>query len=746
MSTYRSLALVATLALQTIGLAGRVAPSRDAGPIVIRALSTRPDRVSGGDVRVSVELPLQAGGMQVMLNGRDVTSAFHQFPDRHGPGASGPWLGLVTGLAVGRNTISISGRKRGVADATLQLTNYPITGPIISGPPQQPYVCQTDTFTLPDGSKLGAATDANCSAPTRVQYVYLPRGGKDFKPLPNTKALPPDVGDTTVNLTASGPIVTVPFVVRVETGTMNRGIYQTLVLHDPTKDAAPSPFTPPPAWNGRLIALHGVGCPSGWYRQGGVMGVNPLAGANLTRLGEGYAIFTNTLNHPTNSCNPFLAGETTMMGKEHVIETFGMPAFTVSVGSSGGAYTSLQIADEFPGLFDGILINATFPDALSIALAGGDAHLLTHYFTSTQPAGFTDAQKVAVSGYSGMKALTDAANQSQRTDPIAGRLDIEGYNSAVWNDAIPKELRYDPKANPHGARPTVFDAARNIYGVDQKTGFALRPFDNVGVQYGLAALAAGTITPTQFLDLNEKIGGYDEDANYVAARSTGDAAAIKRAYQGGITLGGGGGLGSIPVFDDGAYNDAGGYHYQWFHFAIRERMATQNGNAGNHVMWRGPVQTEPAWRTFTNWVAAVKADGSDAPQRDKVIRSKPPEAIDGCWVAEAGPAFIAEPQTFSSKPDSRCNTVYPSASFTRRAAGGPLDANVLKCQLKAIDAKDYGAAFTTADLQRLQAIFPAGACDWSKSGVSQTRVVPWASFGPAPENLLFDVGHQKTSN
>ena len=80
------------------------------------------------------------------------------------------------------------------------------------------------------------------------------------------------------------------------------------------------------------------------------MGVNPL---EPTRLGEGYAYFINTLNHPTNSCNPFLAGETTMMGKEHFIETFGVPLFTLSMGGSGGAYTSLQVADAFPGLIDG---------------------------------------------------------------------------------------------------------------------------------------------------------------------------------------------------------------------------------------------------------------------------------------------------------------------------------------------------------------------------------------------------------
>jgi hypothetical protein len=437
-----------------------------------------------------------------------------------------------------------------------------------------------------------------------------------------------------------------------------------------------------------------------------------------------------------------------MMGKEHVIETFGVPEFTVSIGTSGGAYTSLQIADEFPGLFDGVLINATFPDALSIALAGQDAHLLTHYFAVTAPAGFTEAQKIAVSGYSGLKAFADAANQGQRTDPVAGRADVEGYNPAVWNEAVPKNLRYDPKTNPHGARPTVFDAAINLYGLDPKTGFALRPFDNAGVQYGLAALNAATITTKQFLDLNESIGGYDQDANYVASRSVGDAGAIKRAYQGGLTLGGGGGLASIPVFDDGAYNDAGGYHYQWFHFAIRERIAKQNGNAGNHVMWRGPVQAPRAWDVFTKWVAAASADRSNATPRDKVVRHRPAEAVDGCWVeaADKPAAFIAERQTFGSRPDSKCNTAYPSSSFVRQVAGGPLDANVLKCEMKPIDAKDYVAPFTSPELQRLRAIFPGGVCDWSKSGVSQTRVVPWASFGPAPENLVFDVGHRKTSN
>ena len=37
-----------------------------------------------------------------------------------------------------------------------------------------------------------------------------------------------------------------------------------------------------------------------------------------------------------------------MMGKEHFIETFGVPTFTVSTGGSGGAIEP-ELVDPFPG-------------------------------------------------------------------------------------------------------------------------------------------------------------------------------------------------------------------------------------------------------------------------------------------------------------------------------------------------------------------------------------------------------------
>ncbi len=686
----------------------------------IEVLSSRPDTVSGGDALVRVDVPgqLPIGHVVIKLNGQNITPTFHADP------AGRSFTGLVGGLKVGVNALEVftNPTGRGHPDAQLPLVNHPITGPIFSGPRQSPFICQTDSFKLPDGTTLGPPTDPEtCSVPTVVQYVYRSTAGGALKPMPDTHARPPDVAMTT---TDAG--VTMPFVVRVETGTMDRGIYQNAVLHDPTSEPPPTPFAPPKGWNRRLQALHGVGCPGGWYIQGAAMGENIL---DPTLLGRGFGMFINTLNHPTNSCNAFLAGEVTSMGKEHFIKTFGVPYYTVSRGCSGGSYTSEQVADAFPGLFDGILIDCTFPDPFTIAYSAQDGHLLTHYFAVTDPTGFTAAQQAAVSGYANTTTLRSAANQSQRTDPVPNRADVPGYSSAVWNAAVPAALRYDPVSNPQGARPTVYDENANVFGKEPVTGFALRTFDNVGVQYGLAALNSGVITTTQFLDLNEKIGGYDHDENYIAQRTVGDIGAIKRAYQSGLNLGGGGGMASIPVFDfTGIYSeDTTNYHLQWEHFATRERLREANGDADNHVMWRAVPATirldAPARVVFDQWMEAYMADTSAMSQRDKVIRDKPAGAVDGCFMNAT--TFVTEPQTFSSQPNTTCNSLMPSYAFPRYVAGGPLSASKLKCQLKPIDSRDYAVAFTPAEMTRLQAIFPTGVCDWSKPGVDQVNVLPW---------------------
>ena len=124
-----------------------------------------------------------------------------------------------------------------------------------------------------------------------------------------------------------------------------------------------------------------------------------------------------------------------------------------------------------------------------------------------------------ITGFGNLATMTSV-------DEGAGRIQVTEH----CPPSLSKNLVYDPATNPRGARCTVYDHAVNVYGRDAATGFARRPLDNVGVQYGLAALNRGAITTAQFLDLNEKIGGYDNDGNRVPRRTVGDPAAIRAAF------------------------------------------------------------------------------------------------------------------------------------------------------------------------------------------------------------------------
>lgn len=693
-------------------------------PMEIETLSAAPDRITGGDVLVRVSHPPRHASEQlsIFLNDTDITDRFHLQAE----GSAS--IGLIDGLHPGENRLEAT---YGSLRRSLTLTNYPIKGPVISGPHIRPFICATETFMLPNGEPFGRTLDGDCSAGTKISYVYWSSASNEFRPLPERGRLPDDVAMTT---TTTGAFV--KFIVRVETATINRGIYQSAILYDPTKDATPGPLESPPGWNGILMAVHGFGCPGGWYTQAGPTQLVPKL-LDAGRLAQGYALYTNTLQNPSVSCNAFLAGETAMMGKEYFIERYGVPRFSLSMGISGGAYTTLQIIDAFPGLYDGAVIGLTFPDALSIVISGMDAHLLRHYFSAGHPVPFTEAQQVAVSGYQGVQAWYDAANQAGRGDPVPSREDAANYRSAVWQDGIPAELRYDPETNPRGARPTVWDVARNIYGIDRQTGFARRVFDNVGVQYGLDALERGSITTAQFLDINERIGGYDEDSNFIDVRTRGDQQAISEAYKSGLQLSGGGGLADVPILDLSAgLKETRGYHYQWFRFAVRERLAQANGDADNFVMWRGPAKELPTdqisqqgFELMMQWLQAIHSDRSSAPARDKVRRHRPVSLVDGCWTEER--LFIAEPQTFDRSPSTRCNALWPSYGFPRYVAGSSVASSAIKCKLKPVVASEYRAQITDLDMRRLRRIFPEGVCDWSSPGVGFEKISVGRSYGPA---------------
>jgi hypothetical protein len=639
------------------------------GRLSVAVLSGRPDMVTGGDALVAIG-GVTTGAPVVSVSGKDVSSVFKPQPGRG-------WVGLVAGLPVGKSMIAA---RVGSASATLDVTNYPITGPVFSGPHQTPFVCQTDAWNL------GPATDANCSAPTRVEWRYKStapvqgRGASPFKVLADPNARPADMDEATVNGKR------VPYIVRVETGTINRAVYQIAQLRD--------------GWNERLVYTFGGSCMAG-YIQGS------SAGTVLSdlHLSAGYAVASSSLNVFGNNCNGVISAETLMMVKERFIETIGVPKHTIGWGGSGGAMAQYEIAQNYPGLLDGIMPSATFPDATTYFIESEDCRLLLRpYLNKTT---LTEEQKRAIGGFSTWNTCSVT---------YAGR---PGRITPTDCDAdIPKELRYDPVTNPKGARCSIYDGMVNVFGRDAKTGFARRPHDNVGVQYGLAALNAKVITVGDFLDLNEHIGGFDVDSNWQPARTVGDPEAIRTVYASGKTVTGAGGLRDTPIIDIRNYTDpTGDFHESYHSFKARARLIKTNGHADNQILVKGQGasftrQQSEFLAQMDRWLDAIDADTSTAARAVKVAKAKPADLTDACWTPEG--RKIVEKADYAAK--NECNSIYPPHSAPRLVAGAPLADDIWKCALKPIDWRDYSMSFTDAEKARLQKIFPAGVCDWSKPG------------------------------
>lgn len=711
---------------------GRVGP----GEVTLATVPSPAHLVSGGDalVRIEAAAGLDPGELTVTVNGRDVTSSFKPAPPAPLEGETGARLALISGLRDGDNAIVALADGRAVAELTV--TSYPITGPMFSGPHLQPFFCLEDLapdqgqprrFAIGNGEFIaGGKLDANCSLETRIDFLYRPSSSPDFQPLEDPSRAPADVARIT---TAAG--ATLPYVVRLETGTINRAIYQFAVLVDPDRPE-PDPWTPPRGWNGRLVYTYGGGCEAGFFQGTATGGV-----LRDSMLSQGYAVASSTLNvNAQGGCNDPLSAETTLMVKERVAERLGPPLHTIGYGGSGGAMQQLLIAGAYPGILDGILPTSTFPDAVTYFIDTEECRLPLRKYLNA--AGLDAETRRRIGGW----ATWDTCERS--LGPRPNRIGPDDCP-----DEIPAAARYHPVNNPGGVRCSIYDAMRAVFGagrdaavVPPPTGeFGRSPHDNTGVQYGLVALHEGRIPKRLFLDLNEKVGGWDIDFVWRPERVEADPEVVRIAYETGRITSGTGGLAATPIIDERSYLDkTGNFHTSYYSFVMRERLIRDAGHADNYVIHRRPASLSRAEETLAlmdEWLTRLGRDRSSDGRAVKVARARPEALADACF-DEAG-TEIREPQIFDparlfDNTAGRCNGLYPPHAGPRMIAGGPLTNDVLKCQLKPLDRSDYQVSFTDQEWARLLRIFPGGVCDWSKPGVGQVATKTWLSFGPSPVN------------
>ena len=675
---------LAPLALLAAAFAASASPAAAAtGDAEIRILSNRADIVSGGDALVEVVPPgrTRPARMRVTAGRRDVTSSFAVRPD-------GRFLGVVRGLREGATVITAQNRRgRG---ARITVRNHPIGGPVIAGPQIQPWTCFDD------------ALDAQCNREPRYEFFYRPASGGQLRPY-DPEDPPSDVATTT---TDQGR--TVPFIVRQETGALDRDEYRIAVLYEPGKPW--EPWAPQPGFNGKMVIFHGFSCDTA-YEQAQAPDV-----LDTTALGRGFVTMSHALDNAGHNCNIATQAESLIMTKERVVEQYGELRYTIGSGCSGGSLVQQQVANAYPGLYQGITPQCSFPDAWSSAMQYVNYQLLRRYHED--PTRWAPGVVWTPDAVSAVQGHPNPANAITFTTAIASSGDPSRECPGV-----PPEQVYDPSTNPDGVRCTLHDYMINVFGKRPQDGFAGRPLGNIGLEYGRKALLAGRISPAQFVDLNEKIGSWDVDYNETPERTDADRPALERVYRSGA-VNSAANLDQVAIIDLRG-PDPGAFHDVYRTYIMRARLEREHGTAANQLLWRGqvPLLGDTAFAdesiiAMDEWLANVERDERDVPLAQKILSGKPAGLGDRCTDGAGQEA-----------PSATCDAAVQSYSDPEIESGMPLTHDVMRCELKPLRRSDYGpVAFSDAQWQQMQRMFPDGVCDFSAPGEGRVPVEEWLTY------------------
>jgi hypothetical protein len=724
------LALAGLIGVGTTALAARRHGVRHGhARLVIEVLSGRSDLIAGGEALVAVALPpgTRPRTVRMTLGDRNVTGEFALRPN-------GRYEGLLTGLADGRNVLKA--RAPGDPTASVTLINHPAGGPLFAGPQVEPWVCR-------NGSR-----DPHCSAPTTYSFQYMSAVTHSFEPYDPSS--PPPASEIAATTTQNG--VTVPFIVRFETGYEDRDQYQIAVVYQPGKPW--TAWAPQPQFVHKLLITHGASCgidhesgtaPSTTSDTVGVPG-GPGAGDSPTvALGMGFAVMSTALDNTGHNCNLVTEAESLVMAKQHLIAHYGTLRYTIGTGCSGGSLAQQQIANAYPGIYQGILPQCSFPDAWSTGQQLADYHLTRGYFENPQKWGpgivWTPAQIAAVEGH-----------------PNHGNAII--FDTIYWNSlanpsnqcaGVSSRQLYNEQANPGGVRCTLMDYMINVFGPRPRSawstwekraghGFAGIPLDNVGVEYGLAALQQGLISPAQFVDLNAKIGGEDIDLHPTAARFSADEPALRNDYRSGA-VNEANNLRDVAIIDLRG-PDPGAFHDAYRSWTIRARLERQEGHfPKNDVIWFGetpligdPNYTVEGLRAMDRWLAAVEADHRQISLADKIADDRPADVHDQCSdVPGVDQVVVPGVGQVCELPAAQTRFATP-----RMEAGESIATDVEKCRLEPLrQSSFYPITFTASEWATLERTFPTGVCDYTDAGVEQRNTIPWLTYQTASGKVIY---------
>lgn len=183
-------------------------------------------------------------------------------------------------------------------------------------------------------------------------------------------------------------------------------------------------------------------------------------------------------------------------------------------------------------------------------------------------------------------------------------------------------------------------------------------------------------------------------------------------------------------------------------FAARQRLIDGRGDYGNQLVWftdgrptRGYDQTPMALDVLDEWIGVMQANpGMSA--ADAKAEMLNPLATDACFntngvLIEAGDEVWAG--IIDDNAPGRCNEEFEIYTTSRIEAGAPINGDRFTCDLisvdQAIDQGYYGTwRPTTAQLARLNEIFPSGVCGFGSfhapGDAPEPPAVPFTDINP----------------
>ena len=167
---------------------------------------------------------------------------------------------------------------------------------------------------------------------------------------------------------------------------------------------------------------------------------------NDAALSRGFAVMSTALNNAGHNCNVVTQAESMVMAKERLVEQYGEIRYTIGTGCSGGSLTQQQVANAYPGIYQGILPAVQLPRRVDLGASRSP--------TTTSCAATWRTRASGGRASSGTRCRSPRSRVTPTTSTRSSSTPSTGPSLAIPDDGcpgVPAEDNYNAQTQPRTA-------------------------------------------------------------------------------------------------------------------------------------------------------------------------------------------------------------------------------------------------------------------------------------------------------